>query len=112
LQVQWRASKPDARIGRVFAAVIERPAADRALISARWETRSAARSCALELLVPAGVVLLDGEQSRPIPMDETSGSVTWLVEFPTGRVLDAVLRLCAQTTDGLRAAETSVRLTD
>ncbi len=112
VKVEWRQSKRGAAIGRVRAAVVERPAPDRALIEARWENRSGAENCALELVVPEGVVVLEGERRMPISPEETAGAATWLVEFPTGREADAVLRFCAETEDGLRAAETSVRLAD
>ena len=111
-QVQWRESKPDGRIGRLRAAIIERPAPDRALIEARWENHSGAANCALELVLPDGVVVLEGQARTAIPAEDTAGSATWLVEFPTGREADAVLRFCAETQDGMRAAETSVRLSD
>lgn len=111
-KVAWRESKPSPRIGRVRAAVVERPAPDRARIEARWENRSGSENCALELLVPAGVVVLEGERRTPIAGEDAAGSMTWLVEFPTGRAADAVLRFCVETEDGLRAAETSVRLSD
>lgn len=111
-QVEWRESKPVPRIGSVRAAVIERPGPGRARIEARWENRSEGATCALELVVPDGVVVLEGERVTPLPYDVTTGAVVWLVEFPSGRALDAVLRLCAEGDDGTRATETSVRLTD
>jgi hypothetical protein len=110
--VQWRESKPGARIGSVRAAVVERPGPGRALIEARWENRSGGANCALELVVPDGVVVLEGERVVPLPFDDDAGAISWLVEFPSGRALDAVLRLCAESDDGMRATETSVRLTD
>ncbi len=110
--IEWRESKPGARIGSVRAAVIERPGPGRALIEARWENRSGGGGCALELVVPDGVVVLEGERVVPLPYDDDAGAASWLVEFPSGRDLDAVLRLCAEGEDGMRAAETSVRLTD
>ena len=110
--VRWSESKVAPRVGRVRAAVTERPSADRARIEARWENRSASDTCALELIVPDGVVVLEGERRTPLGAEDAAGSATWLVEFPTGRALDAVLRFCAETEEGLRATETSVRLTD
>ncbi len=109
-KVQWRESKPNSHVGRIRAAVIERPAPDRALIEAHWENRSGSDNCAVELVVPEGVVLLSGERRMELPGEDASGSATWMVEFPSGRALDAVLRFCAQTDDGLRAAETTIRL--
>jgi len=111
-QVEWRESKPDAHVGRLRAAVIERPAPDRARIEARWENHSSATNCALDLIVPDGVVVLEGESHTPLATEDAAGTATWLVEFPTGHAADAVLRFCAETEDGLRAAETSVRLVD
>ncbi len=109
---EWRESKPGAALGRIRAAIVERPGPDRAVIEARWENRSGAEGCALELVVPEGVMVLEGERMTPLAADEPAGSATWLVEFPSGRALDAVLRLCRETEHGLQAAETSVRLTD
>ena len=74
-EVEWTASKPEVRIGRVQATVIERPSPDRARIQARWENRSGADNCALELVVPDGVVVLEGErQDQTEPEGEHDGS--------------------------------------
>ncbi len=115
LAIEWRESKPTSPVGRVRAAVVERPARDRARIEARWQNRTAAENCALELVVPPGVIVLEGERRTALQVGETAGTATWLVEFPVGgagHALDAVVRFCAQTEAGLRAAETTVRLVD
>jgi len=112
LVVQWRESKPGSPVGQVRAAVVERPALDRARIEARWQGRGAAANCALELVLPAGVVILEGDRRADLGVGETAGDAAWLVSFPTGRTLDAVVRLCGQIDTGECSAETTVRLVD
>lgn len=116
--VRWNTSKPGSRVGTLRAAIVERPARDRALIEVQWEARPhdahAGRhhtACELRLRLPEGAILLAGEEARPLASDEPVGRHEWLVEFPLGRPLDAVVAYCAETEAGPRAAEVAVRLT-
>jgi len=109
--VQWISSKPNPQVGSVRAAVVERPAPDRAWIEVRWDGRHHGDECAVTITLPEGALLLEGEPTRPLGNDEAVGTHRWLVEFPLGRPLDAVLRYCAMTPDGMRACEAAVRLT-
>jgi len=104
-----RAGKANRAVGTIAARVLERPSADRAVVEADWALASGATACELELVLPEGALLVEGEPVVALP-DEGSGSTTWLVEFPTGRELDAVIRLCAHTPAGHRATEAYVRL--
>ena len=113
--VRWQASKHLSAVGQVRAAVIERPAPDRAWIEAQWEARAhqeglPPHDCALEIAVPEGVTVLEGEAAVALDGKEATGSYRWLVAFPLDRPLDAVLRYCAHTEAGPRAAEVAVRL--
>jgi len=117
-QARWRASKPGSRVGTVRAAVVERPSPDRALIEVQWEARLHAAhagradlTCELRILLPEGAFLLEGEAARSLASDEPLGRHHWLVQFPLGRPLDAVVTYCAETEAGPRAAEVAVRLT-
>ena len=110
--VQWISSKPNPQVGSVRAAVVERPAPDRAWIEVRWDGRNHGDECAVTITLPEGVLLLEGEPTRPLGIDEAVGTHRWLVEFPLGRPLDAVLRYCAMTPEGMRACEAAVRLTE
>ena len=118
VQARWSASKPGSRVGTVRAAVVERPSPDRALIEVQWEARlhaahagRADMTCELRLLLPEGAFLLEGEAARSLASDEPLGRHHWLVQFPLGRPLDAVVTYCAETEVGPRAAEVAVRLT-
>ena len=116
-RVRWLQSKPASAVGRVRAAVVERPAPDRAWIEAHWEAHADAHvaeanhDCRLRIDLPEGAWLVEGDTE--IALDETlpGGSHRWLVSFPLGRPVDAVLRYCACTPQGERAAELAVRLT-
>jgi hypothetical protein len=118
--VHWNESKHMSAVGQMRAAVVDRPAPDRAWIEAEWtarphaahEAEGAPGACALEIALPEGVFLLEGDFRTPLASDEPSGSQRWLVGFPTGRALDAVLRYCVDTPQGPRAAEVAVRLTE
>ena len=109
--VHWTSSKPNPLVGSLQAAVVERPAPDRAWIEVRWDGRNHGDECAVTISLPEGALLLEGEPARPLGVDEAVGTHRWLVEFPLGRPLDAVLRYCAMTPDGMRACEAAIRLT-
>ena len=112
--VHWNTSKPGSRVGAVRAAIVERPSPDRARIEVQWEAGphdGHEGECELRLLLPEGALLLEGESLRRLASDEPLGRHEWLVEFPLGRALDAVVTYCAETEAGPRAAEVTVRLT-
>lgn len=114
---RWNVSKPASAVGRVRAAVVERPAPDRVWIEAIWEahdhgTNEAPTDCEIRIDVPEGAFILEGQERVPLSVDDGGGSYRWLVSFPVGRPLDAVLRYCAVTAQGPRAAEVAVRLTE
>lgn len=113
---RWNVSKPASAVGRVRVAVVERPAPDRAWVEAVWEAHDHAAhemptDCELRIALPEGAFVLEGEECVPLASALGGGSHRWLVSFPTGRPLDAVLRYCAVTPQGPRAAEVAVRLT-
>ena len=110
--VRWTSAKPNTAVGSLEVAVVERTGPDRVRIEARWESRPGLSNCALQLVLPEGAFLLDGERLRPLSAEETTGVQRWHVQFPTGAPLDAVLRYCAETPEGLRATEVAVRLTE
>lgn len=110
-EVQWIAAKPSSIVGSLRAAVVERTGPDRVVIEARWESRAVAENCALEIVLPEGAMLIEGQRLRPLMADEDAGLQRWHVQYPLGAPLDAVLRYCAETAEGLRACEVAVRLT-
>jgi hypothetical protein len=109
--IRWVETKAQSPVGTLRAAVVERPARDRAWIEARWDARDHGSACELRLVLPDGVLRLEGDEVVPLAVEERQGMYRWLVEFPTGRPLDAVLRYCAALAEGMRVAELSVRLT-
>lgn len=108
--VVWVASKPNPAVGRIRAAVAERPAPDRAAVEARWEAGPGLETCELEIVLPQSVLLVEGEAAQRLPEGALAGTARWLVEFPAGRDLDAVVRFCAHTEVGLRSCEVALRL--
>jgi hypothetical protein len=108
--VVWQASKPSPTLGRIEAAVVERPSPDRATLEARWSAHPGLGTCELEIVLPEGVFLVEGESSTPLPEGALEGTARWLVEFPVGRDLDAVVRFCGHTPLGPRSADVAVRL--
>ena len=106
-----RAGKQRPALGRVAARVLERPSTDRAWIEADWSLAPGATGCEIHLSLPDRAVLVEGEAVTPLP-EHDAGRMSWLVEFPTGEALDAVIRLCAETPGGHRASEAYVRLAE
>ncbi len=107
---EWVISKPNPIVGELRGAVLERPAVGVARVGVEWRALPGARNCALEIILPEGGELLEGTATVPLHPDALSGEQAWLVSFPTDRTLDATLRLCADTEDGMRACEVAVRL--
>lgn len=107
----WMEAKPSPFVDSLKAAVVERPAPDRARIEAHWSNDQLWPGCVIELVLPEGVIAVDGDERYEPYADEASGMTAWLVEFPLGRPLDAVVRYCVETPEGVRSAQCAVRLT-
>jgi len=103
--------KPNAAVGALEIAIVERPSSDRARVRATWRSADGVAGCELQLRLPDGAVMIEGERSYALGPDEREGVREWLVEFPTGMVLDATVRLCGDAGAGLRLCESYVRLT-
>jgi hypothetical protein len=108
----WIRGKPNPLLGQVEAGVVDRPAADRARIRARYTRLAGTPSCRIELVLPDGVLLREGEADMPLPADAQQGEAQWVVELPSGRTLDAVVRLRAEGPRGTLACEVPVRLVE
>ncbi|MGI9556384.1 MAG: hypothetical protein ACR2N5_00420, partial [Solirubrobacterales bacterium] len=83
--VRWLASKPSSAVGRVRAAVVERPAPDRAWIEAEWVANPDAHDhewnhdCRLQIALPDGAFLLEGDTDVALDDLLASGQQRWLV---------------------------------
>jgi hypothetical protein len=106
----WARGKPNPALGRIEAAVVERPARDRARIQARYALLPEAHGCRLQIVLPPGVLLVEGSPDTPLQDGVRRGEAVWLVEFPSGRPLDALVRVCAQGARGVAVCEAAVRL--
>ena len=110
--VRWMEAKPNPIVGSLRAAVVERPAPDRARLEATWGASALDGACLVDLGLPAGVLIVEGPERIELDREADPGRATWLLEFPRdGRELDVVVRYCVQTEDGVRAAQCAVRLT-
>lgn len=110
--VRWMQAKPNPIVGELRMAVVERPAPDRVRLEAHWGRSALAGACAVDLGLPAGVLLVEGPARIELDPVDDPGRATWLLEVPQdGRVLDAVVRYCVETPEGIRAAQCAVRLT-
>ena len=111
--VRWMEAKPSPVIDSLQAAVVERPAPDRVVLEARWGASAINGACGVDLGLPAGVLIVEGEEQLIIDPRNDEHRARWVLEFPRdGRTLDAVVRYCVQTDEGMRAAQCAVRLTD
>lgn len=106
----WSTSKPNPVVGRLRAAVIDRPAPGLARIAVEWEALPSMTHCALQIVLPDEVDRIEGDEVVDLPADTPSGRAEWVVAFPAERTLDATVRLCADTETGMRACEAAVRL--
>ncbi|MDJ0973067.1 MAG: hypothetical protein QNJ98_01230 [Planctomycetota bacterium] len=102
--------KPNPALGQIACAIVERPAPDRAVIEAEWSLGADVMGCEIVLELPEGAVLVDGERATAVQAGQTTGRTRWTVGFPTGRTLDAVVRLCGTTAGGFRITEAYARL--
>ena len=93
-------SKPNAMVGSLDVAIVERPARDRARIRASWRRADGVEGCQLQLHLPRGAVLVDGDETYMLAPEEAAGVREWVVEFPTGAPLDATVRLCGDAGAG------------
>lgn len=89
------AGKPQAHHGTVEVAVVDRPAADTAVVRADWTRRATDLPTTLELLLPEGAVLLEGVPWQTLSGDALAGACTFSVRFLTDRTSDVVVRLSA-----------------
>lgn len=110
--VRWIQSKPNPSIGRLEAAVVARDASDRARVEARWTRSGAVAGCSLEIVLPDGVRLLEGQRLVGVDPDEFAGSGAWLLDHDRDRPLDIVVRFCAVAGDGERSCEVALRIAD
>ncbi len=107
-QVKWRQGKPAPGLGLVEAAVTERIAEDRVRISVRVHPQPNT-GCRLELVLPLGCDIHEGKQVEDVSADALIER-TWVVQFPTDRTLDAVVRYCANVGTGVHATEVPLRM--
>jgi hypothetical protein len=97
--------------GRVEARIVERPATDRAVVEASW-SRGEGESLRLEVVLPSGSHLVEGDARIPLDAASPGGAARWEVGFPTGSPLDLVVRLSARVGETEQVVETAVRLTE
>ena len=104
--------KPMPPIGSVAARITDRPAPDRAVVTAEWCCGAMGEDCCISLVLPEGAFLVDGREEVHFAPGEARATVTWQVQFPLGAPSDLVVRTCATIPDGPCSCETAVRLTD
>jgi hypothetical protein len=104
------AGKPSVPVGHVTAAVVERPGSDEAVVRADWARGPVGQSCRLELVLPEGASLVEGEEEQALRPDLAAGTSTWRVRFRTTVTSDLVVRMCAVVDDVHVGREAYVRL--
>lgn len=106
------AGKPHAPVGEVEIDVRARPSDDEAVLRADWTVGDLAEDgpASLELVLPEGAVLLDGDAVVALPGGLSRGASTWIVRFPPDRTLDAAVRLRVDTPEDTYRREFYVRL--
>lgn len=102
--------KPNPALGALVLEVLERPSPDRAVVRGRWARAEGARGCSLDLILPRGATLLEGQAHVDIADDAIAGEATWLLDFPTDRDLDLVARFCGTNDRGDEALEAVAQL--
>jgi len=105
----WR-TKPRPGVGRLSLEVVERPSTGRAVLEARWSLASGAGDAALDLLLPEGADLVEGERRTALPSGLREGTVRWAVEHATDGTLDVAARLAAGVGKTRRSLEAYARL--
>jgi hypothetical protein len=104
------AGKPAVPVGHVVASVVERPGSDEAVVRADWARGPVGQSCRLELVLPEGASLVEGEEEQALQPDLVAGTSTWRVRFRTTVTSDLVVRMCAVVDDAHVGREAYVRL--
>ena len=102
--------KPNPAVGWLHVTVVDRPSPDRAWIKAVWTRGSDAQNCRLLFFPGREANLMEGDADTTLDPDASGGEVVWLVDFPTDRDIDGVVRLCAETRRGVNACEAYVPL--
>ena len=110
--ITWMEAKPNPVVSDLRIAVVDRPAPDRVRLEARWSESAIDGMCRVDLGLPGGVLIVEGPEQIDLDPEGDVGTATWILEFPRdGRELDAVVRYCVRTEDGMRAAQCAVRIT-
>jgi len=110
--VRWMESKPNPIVGSLRVAVVERLGPDRVRIEAHWVGIGGREGCAIDLGLPAGVIVVEGVERIELAPEEGAGEARWILEFPLGvGPLDAVVRYCVQNPEGMSSAQCAVRMT-
>jgi hypothetical protein len=104
------AGKPAARIGDLVGLVVERPEGDEAVVRVDWARGPLGEGCRVELVLPQGATLLDGEPGLDLPDGVLAGSTSWRVRFPRLCTSDLTVRMCAALDGAMVSKETYVRL--
>ncbi|MFM8979914.1 MAG: hypothetical protein ACKOSS_05570 [Planctomycetia bacterium] len=104
------AGKPALPIGGLALAVVSRPTGDEAWVQASWQRGPAGESPRVELVLPQGATLLDGEPWQALPEGVASGTLAWRVRFATTCTSDLVARLHASLGSTPASREAVVRL--
>jgi len=106
------AGKPLPRVGHVEVSVAERPAFDEVVLRADWRAGPLLEDgpAWLDLVLPDGAWLVDGEMRVPLPEGLAAGASTWTVRFHADRTLDAAVRLAVETADRVQQREFYARL--
>ncbi len=102
--------KPNAGLGTLDAAVVDRPAPDRAVVEVHWRRGPRGGNAALEVMPPDGAWLVTGSEVVPLTPGLAEGTERFTLDFDRGRDLDLVVRLAVRTLRGDRSIETYVRL--
>ena len=102
--------KPNPAVGTLDVTILERPTPDRAWVRAVWTRGPDAANCRLLFFPGRDASIVDGHADQALAADAPTGEVFWLVDFAVDRPLEAVVRLCAQTSRGVHACEAYVPL--
>ena len=89
---------------------MERPEGDEAVVRVDWARGPFGDACRVELVLPQGATLLDGEAGFDLPEGLAAGAATWRVRFPRLCTSDLTVRLCAALEGASVSKETYVRL--
>lgn len=104
------AGKPATPLGSLALAVVARPEGDEAWVQATWQRGPAGEGLRVELVLPAGATLLEGEAWQALPEGVSGGTLSWRVRFATTCTSDLVARLHATLGGSPASREAVVRL--